>query len=221
MINALSEGRENLSRTTLSKEAIAAKLYELITHVRTNIGLEIFSNFAPKTELLETSFNQVTVLLNTTQFRTDTLLLHGDKRVQVLSLDKSIFQHSKYYYHRLCNRFGYNEYKNWRRFNEDIRQFLIWLWDQIVDLILNAFGFKPSEILSRLNAPDSQVKTSYITLYRQANRSKSLDAEILTTYLKLMKQQPNITSSVSSAKPSKTRFRATIRNSVPSFSRIH
>ncbi|KAL2055299.1 hypothetical protein ABVK25_004637 [Lepraria finkii] len=221
LINAPSEGRENLSRTTLSKEAAAAKLHELVTHVRTNRGLEIFPSFAPKTELLETSFNQVTVLLNTTRFRTDALLLHGDKRVQVLPLDKSIFQHSKYYYHRLCGRFGYNEHKNWRRSNEDMRQFLIWLWDQIVDPILNAFSFKPSEILSRPNAPDSQVKTSCITPYRQADISKGLDAETLTTYLELMKQQPNVTSSVSSAKPSETRFRATIRNSVPSFPRIH
>lgn len=57
LFNALSEGRENLSRTTLSKEAAAAKLHKLVTYVRTNIGLEIFPNFAPKTELLETSFN--------------------------------------------------------------------------------------------------------------------------------------------------------------------
>ena len=221
LINAPSEGRENLSKTTLSKEDAAAKLHELVTHVRTNKGLKIFPDFASKTELLETSFNQVTVLLNTTRFRTDALLLHGDKRVQVLPLDKSIFQHSKSYYHRLCGRFGYNEHKNWRISNEDMRQFLIWLWDQIVDPILNAFGFKSSEILSRPNPPDSQVKTSCITPYRKADRSKGLDAEMLTTYLELMKQQPNVTSCMSSAKPSETRFRATIRSSVPSFPRIH
>lgn len=52
------------------------------------------------------------------------------------------------------------------------------------------------------------------------DRSKGLDPETLTTYLELMKQQPNVTSSASSAKPSQNRTRATSRNVVPCFPRI-
>ncbi len=221
LINAPSEGKETLRKTTLSREFAISKLHDLVARVPRDIGFEGFLNLPSKVELLETSFDQVTVLLNTTRFRTDALLVHSNKRIQVLPLNKSIFQHSIDYYDRLCGRFGYSKHQNWRSSNEDMRQFLIWLWDQIVDPVLHAFGFGPSEILSRSNLSDSQIKSSSLTPDRKADRSKGLDPEMLTTYLELMKQQPNIASTVSSAKPSETRSRAIMRKGVPKFPRIH
>ena len=219
-VNAPSEDREDLRETNLSREPATATLHNLVAHAPSDIGFESFLDLPSKVELLENSFDQVTVFLNTTWFRTDAILIHSNKRIQVLPLG-SVFEHSNDYYGRLSGRFGYNEHQNWRRSNEDMREFLIWLWDHIVDPILHAFGFGPSEILSRSNLPDSQVKTSCTTQDRKPDRSKGLDPETLTTYLKLMKQQPNIASAVSSDKPSETRSRATIRGGVPSFPRIH
>lgn len=99
--------------------------------------------------------------------------------------------------------------------------FLIWLWDQLVDPILQAFGFEASEILSISNLSDHQNKTSKISQCRQLDKSKALDSEMLTTYLELMKQYPNITSSASSTGPSEARFRGSRTNACPSFPRIH
>ena len=113
-------------------------------------------------------------------------MIHSNKRIQALPLDESVFKHPNDYYRRLTGRYAYNEHKNWRRSNEDIREFLIWLWNDIVDPILRAFGFGPSEILSRANLPDSRVKTSCTTQDKEPDRSKGLDPEMLTTYLELM-----------------------------------
>jgi len=87
-----------------------SKLHDLVAHVRTNIGFEDFPDLPPKVKLLETSSDQVTVLLNTTPFRTDALLIHSNKRIQILPLDKSVFQYSKDYYNRIRDRFGYNNH---------------------------------------------------------------------------------------------------------------
>ena len=219
--NAPSEDREDLRETTLSREPVTATLRNLAAHVPSDIGFESFLDLPSKVELLENSFDQVTVFLNTTWFRTDAILIHSNKRIQILPLDKSIFEHSNDYYAGLSGRFGCNEHQNWRRSNEDMREFLIWLWDHIVDPILHAFGFGPSEILSRSNLPDSQVKTSCTTQDRKPDRSKGLDPETLTTYLEFMRRQPNIASTVSSDKPSETGSRATIRSGVANFPRIH
>ena len=69
-----------------------------------------------------------------------------------------------------------------------MREFVIRLWNDIVDPILRAFGFGPSEILSRSNLPNSQVKRSCTTQDRKPDRSKGLDPETLITYLELMKR---------------------------------
>lgn len=198
-----------------------SKLHDLVAHVRTNIGFEDFPDLPPKVKLLETSSDQVTVLLNTTPFRTDALLIHSNKRIQILPLDKSVFQYSKDYYNRIRDRFGYNNHGDWGKSNEDMRGFLIWLWDQLVDPILQEFGFEASEILSTSNLSNHQNKTSRISQYRRMDRSKGLDPDMLTTYLELMKQRPNVTSSMSSVRPSEARFRGLTRNGVLNFPRIH
>lgn len=99
--------------------------------------------------------------------------------------------------------------------------FLIWLWDQLVDPILQSFGFEASEILSISNLSDHQNKTSKFSQCRQLNKSKASDTEMLTAYLELMKQYPNITSSASSTGPSEARFKGSRTNACPSFPRIH
>ena len=220
-INASNEGREDLSKTSLSKELAVSKLHNLVAHIRTNIGFENFPDLPPKVKLLETSSDQVTVLLNTTRFRTDALLIHSNERIQILPLNKFIFQESKDYYNRIHDRFGYNNHGNWRKSNKDMRVFLIWLWDQVVDPILQTFGFEASEALSISNLSDNQNETSRLSQYRQMDQSKALDSEMLKTYLELMKQYPNVTSSASSTRPSEARFRGSTRNDCPSFPRIH
>lgn len=122
-INAPSEGREDLSKVSLFKEHAVSKLHDLVAHIRTNIGFEDFPDLPPKVKLLENPSDQVTVLLNTTWFRTDALLIHSNKRIQILPLNKSVFQDSKDYYKRICDRFGYNNHGDWRKSNEDMRVF--------------------------------------------------------------------------------------------------
>ena len=100
-----------------------SKLHDLVAHIRTNIGFEDFPDLPPKVKLLENPSDQVTVLLNTTCFRTDALLIHSNKRIQILPLNKSVFQDSKDYYKRTCDRFGYNNHGDWRKSNEDMRVF--------------------------------------------------------------------------------------------------
>ena len=219
-IRVLELTRGTINRLATNSKAKGSMLCRSDPHLAEQ-GFESFLDLPSKVELLENSFDQVTVLLNTTWFRTDAILIHSNKRIQVLPLDKSIFENSNDYYAGLSGRFGCNEHQNWRRSNEDMREFLIWLWDHIVDPILHAFGFGPSEILSRSNLPDSQVKTSCTTQDRKPDRSKGLDPETLTTYLEFMRRQPNIASTVSSDKPSETRSRATTRGGVPNFPRIH
>ena len=221
LINAPSEGRDDPRETTSSGGTATASSHDSVTHAPSDIGFESFLDLPSKFELLENSFDRVTVLLNATWFRTDAILIHSNKRIQVLPLDQSVCEHSNHCYRRLSGRFGYNEHEHWRRSNENMREFLIWLWNDIIDPILRAFGFGPSEILSRFNLPDSQEKTPCTDQDKKPDRSKSLDPETLTTYLELMTLQPNIASAVTSDKPSETRSKAKERGGVPKFPRIH
>lgn len=221
LINAPTKVEENVSNTTRPSEAIISELHELISRIRTKVGFEDFQSLPSKHKLFDTSSNRATVLLNTTYFRTDALLIHSNKQIQVLPLDQSIFRYSKDYYRSMCDRFGYKDHENWKKSDKDMRSFLQWLWDQIVGPVLHAFNFEPLELLSEHDLPDDLVETICLIRQRQAVFSKSLDAKNLAIYQKLMKRYPNITSSASPTGSSRARSRAQMGTAVPKFPRIH
>lgn len=68
---------------------------------------------------------------------------------------------------------------------------------------------------------DDLAKRACLTSYRQTDRSKGLNPGKLKIYQELMKQHPNLTSSVNSAEPSRTRSKTQAGVIVPSFPRIH
>ncbi|MCJ1271369.1 hypothetical protein MMC22_011269 [Lobaria immixta] len=221
LINAPAEASEGVGKFTLRRESVLSELNELISRIRTKAGFEDFQNLPSKDELFETNPNQVTVLLNTTPFRTDALLIHSNKQVQVLPLDQSIFQCSEEYYDKICNRFGLNDHTDGRKSNVDMRDFLKWLWDQVVGPIFDAFNFEPLNFPSEHDLPDDLVETARLIQYRQADSPKGLDPNRLALYRRLMKRHPNTTSSARSDRSSQARFSAQTGTSDPKFPRIH
>ena len=125
LINRPVKGEDDQSRTSLSREAAVSKLHDLIELIRRETEFSDFPNLLPKTELLETSSDQVIVILNTTEFRTDALLIRSNDMVQVLPLSKSAFRSSNEYYDGLCGRFGFNQHQTllaWVEANEETRR---------------------------------------------------------------------------------------------------
>ena len=218
LINVPTEDEASISNTPRPKESVVSELKELISKIRTKVGFEDFQSLPSKHKLFDTLPNQATVLLNTTHFRTDALLIHSDKRIQILPLDQSIFRCSKDNYGSMCDRSGYNSHRNWNRSNKDMQSFLKWLWDQIVGPILHAFNLEPLKFLSKYELPDDLLKRICLLQQRQADLSKGLDANKLATYQNLMQQHPNITSSSGHFQ---ARPRAQTGTAVPKFPRIH
>ena len=220
LIGSPTGGREHVGKATSSRESTVWELGELISKIRTKKGFEDFQTLPSKEKLLETSLNQSTVLLNTTHFRTDALLIHSNKRIQVLPLDQSIYQHSKYYYSQIHDRFGWRDDNDsaWNKANADMRSFLEWLWDEVVGPVLHAFNFESLGVLSEYNLPDSLIKAAQLTLQRHVDRSQDSNPDKLSIYQDLMEQHPNI---VSSARPSKARSRAQADTTGPNFPRVH
>ena len=223
LINSPTGGRENMGKATSLRKSTVSELDELISKIRTKKGLENFQSLPSKDKLLETSFNQGTVLLNTIHFRTDALLIHSDKRIQVLPLDQSIYQHSQEYYGQMRDRFGFSGYDDgsWGLANIKMRGFLEWLWDQVVGPVLRAFNFQSLGVLSEYNLPDNLVKAARLIFQRQADTSQDSTLNKLSIYQDLMEQHPNIASSINSARPSKARSRTQADTSRLKFPRVH
>lgn len=98
LVNAATEARENVGNAFLPRES--------------KLGVEDFKIIFSMDDLFDTCLGQNTIFVNTTYFHTDAILIHSNKRIQVLSLDQSIFQDSKEYYSKIYKRFGYNEHGN-------------------------------------------------------------------------------------------------------------
>ena len=222
-MNTPIESREDLKRNILSRDSAILKLRELVSLIRTKIGFEDFQKLPSKDKLLETLPNQGTVLLNTTHFRTDALLIHSDKTIQVLPLERSIFQSSKEYHARLCARFGWrgDDEALWVRANIDMREFLAWLWEQVVGPVLGAFGFEALDVLSAYTLPEGLPETARLIKQRQTEVSTGQDTNRLAYYQELINHQPIITSSKGSIRSSRTRSRARTITTTSSFARVH
>ena len=65
LINAPSEDRDDLRKTTLSREPATASLHDSVAHAPSDIGFESFLDLPSKVELFENSFDQVISFLNT------------------------------------------------------------------------------------------------------------------------------------------------------------
>ena len=61
LINVLSEDKEDLRKTTLSREPATASLHDSVAYAPSDIGFESFLDLPSKVELLENSFDQATV----------------------------------------------------------------------------------------------------------------------------------------------------------------
>lgn len=172
LVNSPTEGRAHESKATSLRQFVVSELDDLISKIRTKKGFEDFQDLPSKYKLLETAPNQSTILLNTTKFRTDALLVHSDTRIQALPLSQSIYQHSREYYGRISDRFGYDvkDGNTWLPANVDMRSFLEWLWDEIIGPVLHAFKLRLLESLSEYNLPENLAKAARLTVKRQTDR---------------------------------------------------
>ncbi|MCJ1265659.1 hypothetical protein MMC22_005539 [Lobaria immixta] len=227
LMNAPTDASGSVGKVTLKRESVMSELNELISTIRTKVGFEDFQNLPSQDKLFETTLNQVIVLVNATRVRTDALLIHSNKQVQTLPLDQSIFKLSGEYYEKMCNRFGYNDPEkcndpeNSVNSNKDMRDFLKWLWDQVVEPILGAFSFEPSKIPSEHHLLDDPVETACLIQHRHADGPKDPDPNRLAFYRRLLKRHPNMTSSVRSSGSSQARFTARTGTTDLKFPRIH
>ena len=129
------------------------------------------------------------VILNTTLIRTDAILIGINGDVQVLNLSGEIFQAAISFHGRLSTRFGFgaitegeDEGEKWMQANDDMRIFLKWLWDMIVQPVLHLSGHDTSDDCPPYNAcqphtPDIGNSQSFQFLSDGQNRSQQFDDE--------------------------------------------
>ena len=65
LINAPSEERDDLRKTTLSRETATASVHDSVAHAPSDIRFESFLDLPSEVGRLENSLDQATVLLNT------------------------------------------------------------------------------------------------------------------------------------------------------------
>lgn len=174
-----------------------------------------------KDQLLDTAAKKTRVLLNTTHFRTDAVIIDGNGDVQTLPLDQSVFQNSSKYYGKLQNRFGYNNHGDWAKSNTDMRNFLEWLWDQVVGPVLDALKLKPLKILYDYDPLVNKTKADHLSNLRNTTGPRCPNSDQLVILQELMKQQPNITSSANSTESPRAQFRTRKPANAPKFPRIY
>ena len=193
----------------------------MISEIRTKEGFEKFQAFSLKDQLLDTAANTTRVLLNTTHFRTDAIIIHGNGNVQTIPLNQSVFQNSSQYYDKLQNKFGYNDHKDWAESNANMRSLLEWLWDQVVGPVLDAVKLGPLKKLYEYVPIVDKAKADHLSRLRNTNGPGCSDSDQLVILQELMKQQPNITSFANSTQSSEPQFRTRKAANPPNFPRIH
>jgi len=102
-----------------------------------------------------------------------------------------------------------------------MRNFLAWLWDQVVEPVLDAFKLEPLKILYEYDPLIKQIEADQLSQLRNTNGPRCPDSDQLVILRKLMKQQLNITSSANSTKSSGAHFRTRKAANAPQFPRIH
>lgn len=220
LLNAPSESRESAGNNIPARSTLVSELNEL-SEIRTKRRFENFQAFSSKDQLRDTAANKIRVFLNTTHFRTDAVIIHGNGDVQTLSLGQSVFQNSSEYYVKLQNRFGYNDHGDWIKSNADMRNFLEWLWNQVVEPVLIALKLEPLKILYEYDPLVNKTEADHLSWPRNTNGPRCPDSDRLVILQELMKQQPNITSSTNSTESPRAHFRTRKAANTPKFPRIH
>lgn len=82
----------------------AMELSNLLSEIRSKKGLEDFQDLPSKDKLLDRANEETKVLLNTTAFRTDAIMISANGHIRSLPLDSSIFEEAKDYYGQLNSR---------------------------------------------------------------------------------------------------------------------
>ena len=212
---------ESTSNATRQSESIIAELNELISTIRTKEGFEDFQSLPSKDRLFDSLPNQATVLLNTTFFRTDALLVHSNRQEQVLVLEHSIFDRSKEYYSKLCGGSGWRDSEGWSESNVEMRCFLECLWDQVTAPVLDALNFQALEVLSQYDLPKDVDGTDRLALRRATDGLKGPDTNKLAIYQRLMERQPIILGYESINRSSRDISSAQTDTVLHDFPRIH
>ena len=221
LVNAPSESMKGAGKTISARSTLVSELNELISEVRTKEGFENFQAPSLKDQLLETAAENIRVFLNTTHFRTDAIIVHGNGNVQTLPLKQSVFQNSSNYFGKLQNRFGYNDHGVWAQSNAEMRNFLEWLWDQVVEPVFNAFKLEPLKVLYEYDSPVNQIEANDLSRIRNTNGPRCPESDQLVILQKLMKKQPSIASSANPTKSSGAHFRTRKATTFPYFPRVH
>ncbi len=165
--------------------------------------------------------------LNTAHFRKNAIIIYGNGDVQTLPLDQSVFEDSSKYYRKMQERFGYRDHTEenrcelWEQSNTEMRSFLEWSWDQVVEPVLFACKLEPLEILYEHDLPVNRIRADDLSAPRSTNGPIYRDSDQLAILRELMKKQHNITSSANSRKSSGPRLRSGKAANSPDFPRIH
>ena len=81
LVNTPSESRESAWNTISIRNTLVSKLNDLISEIRTKDGFEKFQAFSSKNHLLNTAAAKTRVLLNTTYFRIDAVIIYSNGNV--------------------------------------------------------------------------------------------------------------------------------------------
>lgn len=211
LVNLPPGSRAHETNATPLRQAVVLDLEELILEIRTRKGFEHFHNLPSKSMLVETVPDQSTVLLNTTKYRTDTLLIHSHAHIQALPLSQLIYEYSRKYYCQIRDRFGYdhdNHANTWLPVNAEIRSFLEWLWDNIVGPVLHGLNLRPLKTLSEYNLPDNLKDAARLNGKRQRDTLQDSNTIELSIIADMMEQHPNVVSSSHATTTSKLQSRS-------------
>lgn len=196
IINTPFSSIDSGRKATPDASLLAVDLKNLLLEIRREKGFEDFQDLPKKDKLLDTADGETKILLNTTHFRTDAIMITANGRIHTLPLNPSIFKDAEDYHGQLCNRFGYQTGETWDIANQNMLKFLKWIWDSMVKPIFDALDLKPLTMIyeqEQLSHGDAEIARA---THSSATRNPGgLHIDRLAVLQKLMKRHPNLTSS--------------------------
>lgn len=190
-------------KTAPNSSSLSADLEDLLSEIRREEGFENFQDLPSKDKLLETGKGETIVFFNTTQFRTDAILINGNGFIRALPLDPSISNAAWNYYAKLRSRFGYDGTpETWKPANEDMSSFLRWLWDFMVKPVFDTLNLEPLTGIYEQEKSSHEDEIARSIRSSATRNSGTLHADRLAILRKLMTRHPSPTSSVDIQPPS-------------------